>query len=275
MLGKLIKHEFRATRRTMLPLLMVFAIGSALAIVGFYLNAIRIEKNPVTITEEWGVLFIIFFSMTMMFYGIMIATAVCMNIFVSASRFEKNLLGDEGYLMHTLPVTAGQKLASKLIMSIIWAAVSLAIMVLSATAISDIVNNAGLFSITAFSSSSIFGDYGILHMLLSYAETFFGFCRFYLVLFAAMAIGYSVNDHRRIFSVAAGSGIFIGINIIDSIIQAIYNWKRVGFSVVGIMFYADNTGWVLDLIQLAACIVTCVVLFFVTRYFLDKKLNLQ
>lgn len=53
------------------------------------------------------------------FFALSAAVAVMVVIF-SVSRFYKNLVRDEGYLMHTLPVPTWQLLASKLITVYIW-----------------------------------------------------------------------------------------------------------------------------------------------------------
>ena len=47
--------------------------------------------------------------------------AIAVLCFVSTvQRFYKNLLGREGYLMHTLPVTETQLILSKLLTSMVW-----------------------------------------------------------------------------------------------------------------------------------------------------------
>ena len=46
-------------------------------------------------------------------------------------RFTRNLLGREGYLMHTLPVTPAQLILSKLISSMVWLLCSILVIALS------------------------------------------------------------------------------------------------------------------------------------------------
>ena len=55
-------------------------------------------------------------------YVVILVAAVFMVVIFSISRFYSNLVEDEGYLMHTLPVPTWQLLASKLITTYIWAA---------------------------------------------------------------------------------------------------------------------------------------------------------
>lgn len=269
MLGKLIKHEFRATRRTMLPMLIVFAAGSALMPIMVWFDARHIVQTPVGVMDGLLTMMAVFTAMVMMLYGILLATAACMNVFVAVNRFHKNILGDEGYLTHTLPVTTEQKLLSKLIVDMTWTVATYIIIIISTILISFIINNTGIISL--FDILDIKG----IHYVIKGVSAIVGFCRFYLTIFAAMSIGYSFNDHRRAGSVAIAVGICIAMNVVESVIQAIYNWNRVGLTVLGIPFYLDNSGLSLELILMAASMIMCVVLFFVTRYFLEKRLNLQ
>jgi hypothetical protein len=47
-----------------------------------------------------------------------------MTLIVLIQRFYKNLLGDEGYLMFTLPVQSWSHILSKLAVSMLWTVVS-------------------------------------------------------------------------------------------------------------------------------------------------------
>ena len=109
MLGKLLKHEFRATGRTMLP---IYAAVLALAVLGNL--SIRFVQN--TNSTFLRILFGLLFGA---FVIGMIAAAI-MTLVMMISRFYRNLLKDEGYLMHTLPVNVHGLVWSKLIVSFVW-----------------------------------------------------------------------------------------------------------------------------------------------------------
>lgn len=111
MLGKLIKHEFRATGRIMLPVMgamLVLALLANLSIRGL-MGAV----SDVAVLRFVFVLLVIFFVIAI------IATAV-MALILMVSRFYQNLLKDEGYLMFTLPVSEHSLIWSKLIVSSVW-----------------------------------------------------------------------------------------------------------------------------------------------------------
>ena len=57
---------------------------------------------------------------------------VClMSLVLMVQRFYKNLLGDEGYVMFTLPVSIHQQVWSKLIVSAVWFAATFAMVCLA------------------------------------------------------------------------------------------------------------------------------------------------
>ncbi len=113
MLGKLLKHEFRATGRIMLPVL-----GAVLALAvmaNFSIRFIQMVDN---------VFLTILLGLVIAAFVIGVIAAAVMTIVMMVSRFYRNLLKDEGYLMHTLPVNEHELIWSKLIVSLVWFAVT-------------------------------------------------------------------------------------------------------------------------------------------------------
>jgi len=126
MLGKLLKHEFRATGRIMLPVYGAVLLLALLANV-----SIRMLSGNV------GPLLSIFFGLIVAAFGICIVAAGVMTLVLMVKRFYTNYLKDEGYLMHTLPVSVHGLVWSKMIVSIVWFAATFAVigLVLLLTAI--------------------------------------------------------------------------------------------------------------------------------------------
>ena len=110
MLGKLIKHEFRATARVMLPVLGVLLLMSLLA--GLSIRLLDSGRIVLMMRILAG-LFIAAFI-------IGIIAAIIIAIVLMVNRFYRNLLRDEGYLMHTLPSNTHALVWSKLIVSLCW-----------------------------------------------------------------------------------------------------------------------------------------------------------
>ncbi|MBR3175683.1 MAG: hypothetical protein IKF55_07450, partial [Oscillospiraceae bacterium] len=111
MLGKLLKHEFRATGRIMLPLM-----GALLALALMANLSIRGMTSSLSDIPALRILFILI----LIFFGMGIVAVGVMALVVMVSRFYRNLLKSEGYLMFTLPVSVHELIWSKLIVSLVW-----------------------------------------------------------------------------------------------------------------------------------------------------------
>lgn len=109
MLGKLLKYEIRATGRTFLPLFAVLFLFTVI-------NKLFFVISPNEFSFPQGISMVVY---VITLVGIFVATML-----ITIQRFYKNLLGDEGYLMFTLPVKTWQLITSKLIVSGIWSIVS-------------------------------------------------------------------------------------------------------------------------------------------------------
>lgn len=106
MLGKLIRHELKATGRVMLVFYIVLAgLVGAQALLSFL-------KIPFL----QGMLIML---LIMAIVGVLLGTMVFMVI-----RYYKSMFGREGYLTQTLPVKKSSLLASRLLVSIIWLVLS-------------------------------------------------------------------------------------------------------------------------------------------------------
>ena len=102
MLGKLIKYEFKATMRSFL------AIYASLILTGVLIGIFMFANVEVGM------------SLGMLIMVALMITLGVLTITVIIKRFSKHLLGDEGYLMMTLPVSAKKIVASKIITSVVY-----------------------------------------------------------------------------------------------------------------------------------------------------------
>lgn len=109
MLGKLLKYEFRASGRLVLPGLAVLTILVVLANV-----AIRLLSGGPSALVAILSLLVVFLAM------VAVIAAEVIPLAPMIQRFHRNLLSSEGYLMHTLPVSVHSLVWSKLITSLVW-----------------------------------------------------------------------------------------------------------------------------------------------------------
>ena len=197
MLRKLLKHEFRATGRIMLPMyliLLVTAVGSNLAGRGML-------DGRYHILNILGVLIVTAF-------GIAICGALLMSFVLMIQRFYKNLLQDEGYLMFTLPASVHQHIWSKLIVSSVWFIVT----VLAIIAASLVVAYQGGFlrelldflryfleGLRKLEVSEAFN--GTIYLAEFAVLMFLSLVAFSLQFYAALAAGHSQANHKLLWSV--------------------------------------------------------------------------
>ena len=277
MLGKLIKHELRGSGRTMLPFILVSLFLSVMA--GLSMRAMEHQQDYSWFSILFGIVIFLFVA------GLM---AVCiMSVVVVINRFRQNLLGDEGYLMFTLPVSVDQHLWSKLIVSAIWfAATALTCMLAVMLMLLCNINN---FEIDWSEVGYVMGElgrmmreFGILHLvgycLELLAMFFVGACVSCLTFYCAMAIGYSFSNRKVLLSILAFFGLDILFSILQSSLIMLLN------AIPGVERFLENLDlsrvnaagsmhivllcWVLYLAIHAA------VLYIPTRLLLKKKLNL-
>ena len=104
MLGKLLKQDFRATARIMLPLYV------AVPVLGLFTNLIT------HLCENQDGFLINAISMLVSFvFSLSLIAAVVTTIVLMVLRFYRNLMTDEGYLMFTLPVSTTELIFSCLL----------------------------------------------------------------------------------------------------------------------------------------------------------------
>ena len=277
MLGKLIKHELRGSGRTMLPFILVSLFLSVMA--GLSMRAMEHQQDYSWFSILFGIVIFLFVA------GLM---AVCiMSVVVVINRFRQNLLGDEGYLMFTLPVSVDAHIWAKLIVSAIWFLATALTCMLAVMLM--LLCNINTFEIDWSEVGYVMGElgrmmreFGILHIvgycLELLAMFFVGACVSCLTFYCAMAIGYSFSNRKVLLSILAFFGIDILFSILQSSLIMLLN------AIPGVERFLEN----LDLSRVNAAgsmhivllcwvlylVIYAVVLYIPTRLLLKKKLNL-
>ena len=113
MFSQLVKHEFHATRR-MVPFVYLGTLGMGL------INMISSRLDI-----EW------LFQLSMLVLILLCIAEVILTYVLIFSRYYKNLYGQEGYLMFTLPVKSSQILLSKILVSFVWIILSYIVLVVA------------------------------------------------------------------------------------------------------------------------------------------------
>lgn len=264
MFGKLLKYDFRSMWK---QFAFIWPAALVLAVVNrFTLDGLDSSSSVGETTA--GVAMLVYVAILMA----MFIVAVIFTI----QRFYKGLLGDEGYLMHTLPVKPWQLVASKLLCAVAATAVNVAVAILSMLLIIPWSKEDVQEVLQAF--RYLFSHWNIQATEMTVAVLEFALCTLvslavgYLHLYLAMALGHLFNKNRAAMSVAAFIALQVIVSILgnmllppitDLISPFVHNFQGLeGFHAA--MWFAIAT-------ELAAS----AVYFAGTNYILHNRLNLE
>lgn len=264
MLGKLLKHEIKATSKEYLLL-----YGAFLVITLF--NKVFLEVNTGRNT-----IISIFQGIFMMIYLLMCMSIFLVTIILIIRRFYKNFLGDEGYLTFTLPVKTYELILSKLIIAVLWNILSFIVFGLSLIILLsghgifeellDFFNIYGSYFKDTFSSIVLFGIFSIV-------STVFSILTYYL----SMAGGQLIGKYRIIGAI----GIYFALNFITQVLSTcILFYTEPSSNLYGFYGLEPFRFFLQYLNQICGVyiifeLVFSGIFFFLTNYLFSKKLNLE
>lgn len=267
MLGKLMKYEFRATAIYFLPIYVVLVLVSGLR----YVVSLISQKFSNGFSAFSG------FSLSAIYLLLALGLAITTFI-VIIIRFYKNLLGTEGYLMFTLPVSVEQNILAKLIPSVVWFFGSCVLGMLTIAPAMGLRFNDNPF--TMFTGIRL-GD--VPQILLAVLMVIGSLAGTFLFYYLCMCIGQMFNSHR--FLVSAGA--YIVIQTVLQILGIAFIWICASrFSSQAFVAWFSNAFAFLDkipsdyliyLFLIAANILSygiAAALFFIDSAILRKRLNL-
>ncbi|MBQ8545543.1 MAG: hypothetical protein IJ437_01235 [Clostridia bacterium] len=308
MFRKLLKHDLKSVGRVCLPI----TIGAAvLAIFGFVMSCVHTilnlhtqdiyvlsmeayEKGNEGLSSVYDILYSLahltnFVSvMTMLFVFIAFAVLSIAVTVLIVVNFYKTLITDQGYLTFTLPVSPTKILVSKILNGAIWGTL-IAIVTLIGT-------------VLMFAPSLIFDDQSIIGFMLDsffesvhpinsilmvflYVENWFvGLLASLIFYFFAVFLGGVVAPKGKF---ATGAAFIIAGHVLYYVFQQILS-VVVMFAMLIIFALIVEIGWAssmdaLDpilmsnismLISFVVLVIIGVVLFFMTKWLMNKKLNL-
>jgi hypothetical protein len=277
MVAKLLKWELKATSKWFLLMYLVLIVMSLAALC---MNAI-IGSGAKFQNSFWqgveGIGYILFF--------LSIIAVIIMTFVLVAVRFYRNMTGDEGYLMHTLPAKTWQHIISKLIVATMWNTLTIAVVTLSIFLVfarMGILSSLRTFYIAATNAGihlTAWVIVGIILVIINVAANV-------LTYYAAMATGpVLIKDHRLGGSIVAYVIIYIVYQILSFVVLfisqiSIYNDMLEGstssYGYIGgvsidgmneIIMAVYVSVFALSAITIASC-------YFLTHYMMKKKLNL-
>ena len=266
---KLLKYEWKACARTCLPM---YAAVLLLAAVNRLTMTDRIQELMYGIPTA---------LLALLYVAVMVAVLVVTEV-ILIQRFYKSLLGDEGYLMFTLPVTVSQHIWAKTIIAVVMSIISIAAAVLSIGIIgSGAQMLVGLGDVLAGIGKSFASDPNTLFytlesiiwlLLLAGAAMLF--------IYLCMALGHLAKKHRVLMSV-------VWYFVLSTIAQFLFMFFIMGVGNLPLegfwqalqnFFMSIGPAATIHIGMILLCIGTAIpgaAFFLGTRYILKNKLNLE
>lgn len=300
MLGKLLKHEWKATWKLPAALAAFTLIMTILGCLSFKMPLwgmlVSDSMEDFTFFDLLPVVILItyFISVIVSVYAVMIYFAI---------RFYKNLFTDEGYLMHTLPVKPRMLLISKLLTSAFWSLVSTLLMLCSMLLLlyfmlRTLIGETDWNMVTTVLSEitpeidTVFREYGgmslagagTLFLVILIAGSFSGM----LLIYVCICIGQLFKKHKVAASI-------IAYLVVTSITQTISSIAVLPFSFSAMLKIEETTSNIITsatspmtavfapmasmmpiyYVSLALSLISAVACYFVSEYITRRKLNLD
>lgn len=263
MLIKLLKYEFKASARMYGG--MYLAVIAAAVLLGVNLGA-DVGDNQ-TYYSQGSTSGVLVFA----YVGLCIALAV-ITLYTIVRRFKGNLLGREGYLMHTLPVNTRQLVGAKFIASVVWGVcgilvgcVSVAVLLLflvmrSGTPLSVLMQKEwnGLFAV--YVAGVPMAEALAVVAIIVLAS---GMCLI-LCIYASIMVGSLAKKHAAV----AGIGAFLAFSMVQGWIQ-------------NLPVYLPNQSserlqlWSTTIVNAAICAICGLLYFALTMWLMNEKLDLE
>lgn len=266
MLAKLIKNEFKATARNFFPVYLVMIV------VSIFMKIMEEITDNATGSLGNNKLIEILSTLSVIMFVIAIMAVIFGTIVLIIKRFYDNMLKDEGYLSFTLPVTTGQHIAGKALVSYVWVIAS--VLVIIASVIILLLGNGSEFTKIGDNIRNFFelineaGWWGyfievVVMILLSvYAKI--------MLAYTCLSVGQIWNKHR----VAGAIGVYFIIYIITQIIGTVFLSNML---ISDTIVEETDMGFFqpLMLYLLIFAVVESIVFTVITHFMLNRKLNLE
>ena len=253
MLGKLIKHEYLYLLKTFTPIYVIYIGLAVLLSILTRVDDAELFSGTVGTTIE------IFTAIMAVVYVFGTMVLAVLTMFDSIRRFHKNMLTDEGYLTNTLPVTATEHIAAKLIggitnyvISFVIIAVSVCIM--AGNHIKDMIKGISL----VINDIELKPEHIALILIVGLS-----------VYLALILLGYFIACINSMANSKGAVGVLLAIVLFNA---ASYILAEVNMLVSKYCDF-DETGTAL--VNALFFLVCAGIMFFFTRLILKKHLNLQ
>ncbi len=269
MLGKLMKYEWKATWKLLLSANILTVVMTVLA------------RCMVSLMDQVGhsdFRMVDFMAVMVLFTYVGSMFAVCIGTTIYLiHRFYTSTYGDQGYLLHTLPVDTHHIIIAKVLVSAAWVTINIVFIYLSVIFLlatsSEILHSMmeGMVDVIEYLGAEKISLFTVIMTLIAFIFSIFARV---LKVGACISLGQLSSNHKLMLSFAW----YVGIYVVEQMFQGVYfaimvyvQEKAAYRSYRSYGSYFDNQ-WETTLL---AAILSCVAYYLLTWYVMDKKLNLD
>ena len=260
MSGKLLKYELKSTGRGMILIwgaVLVFSIAAGIS--GGISGGDDAAFNV--------------FVICLLLYVVLLIVLIVLLIVNIIKSFYKAMYSDEAYLVHMIPAKPLEQILSRLIVSVVWLAATLAVLFLSVMILGFFMGFFDALSAPEVSTviDEAFGTMTAGDTANIFIALFLSFIRFTLEVCAAVLIGGCALKHKGLFGFIA----YFGMNIIINIIYSLTGLTNTMITFIDSTDLTFNlSGYTYPWTAMLAEAVLAVIFFFVSKYLLKKRFNL-
>jgi len=273
MFGKLLKYELRSVMKDFLFIWIGILVLSTV-------NAFTMGLGNDPDVDGFKAFLLVALPL-MVLFALYVAAFVVALLYV-IQRFYRGLLGNEGYLMFTLPVTPTQLLAAKALTALILEVVSVLVALIGGAIILVVQIPPDTWGFTLgdvwqevrqlIGNDPMYILLGVEFLLLMLLSA----CQANLHLYAGMSLGHLAKKNRAVWSAVA----VVGLNMALSTLSAIAGRLLGGLSLTIDLSQLQELSAVDGICAVlgVACLYSaaiCVLWFFLSRYILKNHLNLE
>lgn len=264
MLTKLLKYEFRATARLFLPFYVVLLV---FALINRFINFEQLVAIDAQVFG-FGVLELFGFLARLLYFVLVVGILV-MTLLILLQRFYKSLLGDEGYLMFTLPVRPWQHIVSKLIAAAVWVTAS---GLVTAGSIMILTASADMGKLLQETVSAFGNAFGVTGFFVFPGTLLAAMASGILMIYAAAALGHISPRHKILASLAWYAALgFTSTTLLFTFLTRV----RAPLQITGVVTDGMSINLGMVWYVLLPAVVLGAIYFVLTNYVLERRLNLE
>ena len=295
MLGKLMKYEWKNIWKAGTLMLLGMFIVTVIGCIALQMPGVAefFDSNDINGAQAW--LVVSSFAAMLILYVIMLLASTWGMLIFLGIRFYRSMYTDEGYLSHTLPVTANQLFLSKVVISGVWylfisLSIILSVIALMISMAVGVTNIGGFTDVLAQYNGNIWAflsdvvyelsrfyeeqmSISLVHYGITLLFTFIiGPFITMITLFGALTIGQLSSKHKGLMGILAYAGVTILSSMIGSAVQSAFMFSANTMSSPGGFSVTTNTAYDINVVT---SLLIAAIMYGVSYYILNRKLNLD